>query len=135
MINESVPTVVKELVIGLVDDFNFMNVVDPQNPVRLALDLTERSELVFTLSEELVRAGWTFQRLPIEVRNDYGVNFSSYVWVENLLDGCPVGRTRFKLIYECKRMGEYEYSLFMNDRIGQSIVLDPKIENGAGRVP
>lgn len=135
MINEDVPTIVKELVIGLVDDFNFMNVADPDNPIRLALDLSERCELVFTLSYDMVKAGWTFQRLPIEIRNDYGVNFSSYVWVENLLGDVSYGRTRFKIIYECCRMGEYEYTLYMNDRFGQSIALDPKIENGAGRVP
>jgi hypothetical protein len=132
---EPTPTKVFELVIGIADGFNFMNMIDPDNPVRLTLDLSERCDLVFTLSDTLVRAGWTFQRLPILVRNDYGVNFSSYIWLDNVVEETLVPNTKFKLVYECLRMGEYAYSLFMTDSHGQSIDLDPKIENGAGRIP
>lgn len=132
---EPTPTKVVQLVIGIADGFNFMNMIDPANPVRLTLDLSERCDLVFTLSDPLVRAGWTFQRLPILVRNDYGVNFSSYIWLDNIVDHKRMPSTKFKLVYECRRMGEYAYSLFMTDSHGQSIDLDPKIENGAGRIP
>ena len=132
---EPTPTRVVELVIGIADNINFMNVLDPANPAPLSLDLSERCELVFRLSDTLVDAGWNFQRRPISIRDDFGVNFSSYVWVTQWLDGPLAPHSCFKIIYECARMGEYEYSLFMTDAHGQSITLDPKIENGTGRVP
>ena len=132
---EPTPTRVVEQVIGIADNINFMNVLDPANPTPLSLDLSERCELVFRLSDTLVDAGWNFQRRPISIRDDFGVNFSSYVWVTQWLDGPLAPHSCFKIIYECARMGEYEYSLFMTDAHGQSITLDPKIENGTGRVP
>ena len=133
---EPTPRKIVELVIGLDDRFNFMNFADPANPTRLKLDLRERCELVFVLSPQLIDAGWTFQRRPIKVADDYGVNFSSYVWV-NEWPGRAVypERTCFKIIYECARMGVYTYSLFMLDAHEQKIDLDPDVENGAGRVP
>lgn len=132
---EPTPTRVVELVIGIADNINFMNVLDPANPTPLSLDLSERCELVFRLSDALLGAGWKFQRRPISIRDDFGVNFSSYVWVTQWLGAPLAPRSCFKIIYECARMGEYEYSLFMTDSHGQSITLDPKIENGTGRVP
>lgn len=132
---EPTPTRIVELVIGIDDNLNFMNVVDPANPTRLSLDLSQRCELVFTLSDQLVSAGWTFQRVPIAINNDFGVNFSSYVWVANSFNHEVAPYTCFKIIYECNRIGEYTYSLFMTDSHGQHIDLDPKIENGTGTVP
>lgn len=133
---EPTPRKVVELVIGLDDKFNFMNFADKNNPTRLRLDLSERCELVFVLSDQLVKAGWTFQRRPIKVADDYGVNFSSYVWVTEWPGRATYAeRTCFKIIYECARMGVYTYSLYMLDGLEQKIDLDPDVENGAGRVP
>lgn len=133
---EPVPSKVVELVIGLDDRYNFMNVIDPLRPKRLLLDLSERCELVFTLCDDLINAGWKFQPRPIEIDRDYGVNFSSYVWLPYSIDGGdPSPRTRFKIIYEDQRMGTYTYSLFMTDSHGQKIDLDPDVENGTGTIP
>lgn len=132
---EPTPTRVVELVIGIADNINFMNVVDPENPIPLSLDLRHRCELVFRLSDDLVDADWKFQRRPISIKDDFGVNFSSYVWVTEWLGAPLAPHSCFKIIYECARMGEYEYSLFMTDSHNQGITLDPKIENGTGRVP
>ena len=132
---EPTPDKVVELVIGIDDQFNFMNFVDRSNPTRLNLDLSERCELVFTLSDELLRVGWSFQSRPIEIARDFGVNFSSYVWIPHEYQGELMPHSRFKIIYECARMGIYTYSLFMLDGHKQKIDLDPDIENGAGRVP
>lgn len=126
---------VVELLVGIADNINFMNVLDPENPVPLSLDLSSRCELVFRLSDALTDAGWTFQRRPIVIKDDFGVNFSSYVWVTHWLGAPLPPHSCFKIIYECARMGEYEYSLFMTDSHDQSITLDPKITNGAGKVP
>ena len=134
---EPAPTHVVNLVVGITDNYNFMNVLDPANPTPLSLDLSQRCELVFTLSDILVNAGWTFQGRPITVKDDYGVNFSSFVWVRNPADpeAPAFPYTSFKIIYECARIGEDTYSLFMTDSSGQDIDLDPKITNGAGHVP
>ena len=132
---EPTPDKVVELVIGLDDRFNFMNYFNQDKPTRLNLDLSERCELVFTLSDQLLDAGWTFQNRPIEIARDFGVNFSSYVWVPYDFQGVILPRARFKIIYECARMGIYSYSLFMLDGHMQKVDLDPDIENGAGRVP
>lgn len=133
-LEEPVPSKVVYVVVGMVD-YTLMNVVDPKNPTRLTLDLQERCELVFTLSDDLIKAGWTFQNRPISIAFDYGMNFSSYVWVP-YPDTCkPVEDTRFKIIYECKRMGVYDYSLLMRDKFGQNIDLDPDVDNGAGQIP
>ena len=130
----SEPDKIIELVIGLDEHYNFMNFVDPAQPTRLKLDLTERSLLVFTLSNQLINAGWTFQGRPIEIDRDYGVNFSSFVWIPYGIDGDTSPRSRFKIIYECARMGEYTYSLLLTDSHGQHITLDPVIENGTGHI-
>jgi hypothetical protein len=133
---EPVPSKIVQLVIGLDDRYNFMNVFDPARPTRLQLDLSERCELVFTLSDKLINAGWKFQARPIEIARDFGVNFSSYVWVPYSIDGGdPSPRTRFKIIYEDQRMGTYSYSLFMTDSHEQKICLDPDVENGTGTIP
>ena len=133
---EPVPEKVVEIVLGLDERYCFMNFIDPQRPRRLLLDLSERCELVFTLSDQLINAGWSFQRRPIEIQRDFGVNFSSYVWMPYSIDGGdPAHRSRFKIIYEDQRMGEYTYSLLMLDPRGQRICLDPDIENGAGHIP
>lgn len=132
---EPTPTRVVELVVGIADNLNFMNVLDPENPTPLSMDLSQRCELVFRLSDTLVDAGWKFQRRPISIKDDFGLNFSSYVWVTQWLGSPLPPRSCFKIIYECVRMGEYEYSLFMADSQDQHITLDPKIENGTGRVP
>jgi len=129
------PKKIIEFVIGLDANFNFVNVVDPANPVPLRTRLTERSLLVFTLSDQLIKAGWTFQSRPIVVERDFGVNFSSFVWVNHTYDDKLAVRSSFKLIYECARMGEYIYSLFMQDAHEQKITLDPVFDNGAGQVP
>ncbi|WP_297509120.1 hypothetical protein [uncultured Caulobacter sp.] len=126
------PAEVIEVVIGLRDDLNFMNVFDPAKPKRLTMNLTKRSELIFTLSDQLIAAGWKFQQRPIEVRRDFGVNFSSYAWLRHAYDGELAPFTRFKIIYECARLGNYEYSLMMTDSHGQKITLDPDVENGDG---
>jgi hypothetical protein len=131
---ESEPEKIVKLVIGLDEHYNFMNFADPAMPTRLKLDLTERCLLVFTLSDQLINAGWSFQRRPIEIDRDYGVNFSSFVWVPYGIDGEDSPRSRFKIIYECARMGEYTYSLLMMDSHGQLINLDPVIENGTGHI-
>lgn len=130
----SEPDTVVELVIGLDEHYNFVNLIDPAEPTRLRLDLKERSLLVFTLSDQLVNAGWVFQSRPIEIDRDYGANFSSFVWLPNTVGGAEVPRSRFKIIYECARMGEYTYSLLMLDSHGQHITLDPVIENGTGHI-
>lgn len=132
---EPAPEKVIELVIGLDERYNFMNFADPLFPKRLFLDLSERCELVFTLSDQLIAAGWSFQRRPIEIHRDFGVNFSSYVWVPHRVDGELAHRSRFKIIYEDQRIGVYTYSLLMMDAHGQKIDLDPDISNGAGQVP
>ena len=129
---EPTPQKVVDLVIGLDENFNFMNYADPAKPTRLTMDLSERSLMVFTLSDQLIKAGWTFQRRPIEIQRDYGVNFSSYAWMEHHYEGKPAPFTRFKIIYECARMGIYTYSLMMSDSHGQKIDLDPDVENGMG---
>jgi hypothetical protein len=99
---EPTPVRVVELVVGITDNYNFMNVVDPANPTPLSLDLRERSELIFTLSDTLINAGWTFQRRPIVVKDDYGVNFSSFVWIPHCVtpNDPPAPSTSFKIIYE-----------------------------------
>ncbi len=132
---EPVPSRVVELVVGLDDNYCFMNFLYPEEPTRLSLNLEERCELVFTLRDQLIQKGWSFQKQPIEFLNDYGINFSSYVWIPHTCDGKDAPRTRFKVIFECERMGVFHYSLFMRDRFGQNIDLDPDIENGAGHVP
>jgi hypothetical protein len=134
-VTEPTPKKVVELVIGLDECYNFMNFVDPLHPKRLFLDLHERCELVFTLSDQLLAAGWTFQRRPIEIHRDFGVNFSSYVWVPHHFEGKLIPHSRFKIIYEDQRIGVYTYSLLMLDAHGQKIDLDPDISNGAGQVP
>jgi len=120
------------VVLGIDDSFNFMNFVDPANPVRLQLTLTERSTLVFTLSNALLASGWRFQEDPIRIRADYGMNFSSYTWCDYEFEGEDIDFARFKMVCECTRLGEYEYSLLMRDRHRQKITLDPKIKNGTG---
>ncbi len=132
---ELTPTRVVELVVGIADNLNFMNVVDPENPIPLSMDLRQRCELVFRLSDSLLDAGWLFQRRPIAIKGDLGVNFSSYAWVTEWFSEPMPPRSCFKIIYECTRMGDYEYSLFMEDSLDQHITLDPKIENGTGRAP
>ena len=129
---EAWPTKVIDVVIGIDDAFNFMNYVDPHKPVRLRLEVHERCVLRFTLSERLLTAGWQFQDEPIVIRKDYGVNFSSYMWVENEFQGEAAFNSRFEVVFECARYGEYEYSLLMLDRHRQKISLDPKIQNGTG---
>lgn len=132
--SEPQPEKIVELVIGLDENYNFMNFADPAQPTRLRLDLTERCLLVFTLSDQLINAGWAFQRRPIEIDRDYGVNFSSFVWVQHSVGGVDAVRSCFKIIYECARLGEYTYSLFMIDSHGQLITLDPVIDNGTGHI-
>jgi hypothetical protein len=130
---ESLPII--ELVVGIADNINFMNVLDPQNPVPLSLKLDGPSRLVFRLSDDLIGAGWTFQKRPIIFTDDFGINFSSYTWIELLYDVPQTPFTCFTITYEDNRVGEYIYSLYMTDSHKQNIILDPKIENGAGRVP
>jgi hypothetical protein len=132
---EPVPDKVVEIVVGLDGGFNYRNFYDPDKPVPLTMDLSERCELVFRLSDTLLEAGWSFQNRPIEVARDFGVNFSSYVWCPYEFKEQVHPRARFKIIYECARMGVYTYSLFMLDGLLQKITLDPDVENGAGRVP
>jgi hypothetical protein len=129
------PLPIVELVIGIADNVNFMNVVDAQNPVPLSLKLDAATQLVFRLSDDLIGVGWMFQHRPIIFADDFGINFSSYTWVETLYDVPQKPFTCFTVIYEDKRLGEYIYSLYMTDSHKQNIILDPKIENGAGRVP
>lgn len=126
------PTNEIEVVVGLDSSFNFMNFVDPTSPVTMQLSVHERTALVFKLDQSLLEAGWRFQDEPIIIRNDYGVNFSSYMWAENIYEGEPAPFTKFKIIFECARYGMYEYSLLMLDRHRQKITLDPKIKNGTG---
>ena len=124
-----------ELVVGIAENVNFMNVLDPQNPVPLSLKLDAPSRLVFRLSDDLIGVGWTFQKRPIRFTDDFGINFSSYTWIEMLYDVPQKPFTCFMIVYEDNRLGEYIYSLFMTDSHKQNITLDPKIENGGGRVP
>lgn len=128
------PENIVEVVIGLDQNYNFMNFIDPAEPTRLRMDLKERSLLVFTLSDQLINAGWAFQSRPIEIDRDYGANFSSFVWLANTVGGAEAVRSSFKIIYECARMGEYTYSLLMVDAHGQHITLDPVIDNGTGHI-
>jgi len=130
---ESLPIV--ELVVGIADNVNFMNVLDPQNPIPLSLKLDVPSRLVFRLSDDLVGVDWTFQKRPIVFTDDFGINFSSYTWIEMLYDVPQKPFTCFVVDYEDNRVGEYIYSLYMTDSHKQNITLDPKIENGGGRVP
>ncbi|TCS17487.1 hypothetical protein [Caulobacter sp. BK020] len=129
------PLPIVELVVGIADNINFMNVLDPQNPIPLSLKLDAPSRLVFRLSDELIRVGWTFQKRPILFTDDFGINFSSYTWIELLYDVPQKPFTCFMIDYEDNRVGEYIYSLFMTDSHRQNIILDPKIENGGGKVP
>ena len=130
---DSLPII--ELVIGIADNVNFMNVLDPQNPVPLSLKLDAPSRLVFRLSDDLIAVGWNFQKRPILFTDDFGINFSSYTWIEMLYDQPQTPFTCFTIVYEDNRVGEYVYSLYMTDSHKQNIILDPKIENGAGKVP
>lgn len=133
---EPVPTTYVEIVVGLDSDFNFMNVRNPACPIPLSMDLSQRQELYFRLSDQLIAKNWAFQRRPIHVDDDYGVNFSSWVWVTETPEGVALPtHTAFKIIYECTRMGIYTYSLFMLDGHKQKITLDPDVENGAGQIP
>lgn len=132
---EPTPDKVVEIVVGLDEGFNYRNFYDPSKPVPLTMDLSERCELVFRLSDTLLEAGWSFQNRPIEVARDFGVNFSSYVWCPYEFKDKVLPRARFKIIYECARMGVYTYSLYMLDGLLQKITLDPDVENGTGRVP
>lgn len=78
-------------------------------------------------------AGWSFQDVPFRVKDDYGVNFSSFAWVEMEHNGKALQKSAsFKVVFQCERLGLYEYSIFMLDNHGQKITLDPVIENGAG---
>lgn len=120
------------LLIGLDTNFNFVNVAAPGAPQGLKLNLQERCIVVFTLSDQLLNAGWSFQPEPFIVRNDFGVNFSSYAWSDHKLSGVVVPNSEFKVVCEYARMGEYKYSLLLSDGLGQHITLDPMIENGAG---
>ncbi len=129
------PNTIVNVVIGFDGNYNFVNVYDFDNPGLLLLDLHERCELVFKLSDTLIASGWKFEDRPIDIANDFGINFSSYVWVTDYYGETLPPRTCFKMIYECARIGTYDYSLFMRDGHDQRIDLDPKIENGAGRVP
>ncbi|PZR34155.1 MAG: hypothetical protein DI526_11215 [Caulobacter segnis] len=131
------PMKIVEIVIGIEGPrYNFLNYADPTDPKRLKLDLSERCELFFRYTDELMNEGWRFQARPIRIADDYGVNFSSYMWVDVLPDETELPpRSAFKIIYECNRMGIYTYSLFMLDPLGQKIDLDPDIENGTGRIP
>lgn len=133
--SQILPEKIVELVIGFDERFNFVNVANPDRPVPLRMDLTERCELVFRLSDQLIKAGWIFQRRPIEIDRDYGINFSSFVWVPFDFEGAKHAHVQFKIIYECARMGEYTYSLLMMDSIGQMINLDPVFDNGTGQIP
>lgn len=133
--SQILPEKIVELVVGFDERFNFVNVANPDQPVPLRMDLTERCELVFRLSDQLIKAGWVFQRRPIEIDRDYGINFSSFVWVPFDFDGTKHAHVQFKIIYECARMGEYTYSLLMMDSIGQMINLDPVFDNGTGQIP
>ena len=130
---DSLPII--ELVVGIADNINFMNVLDPENPIPLGLKLDAPSRLVFRLSDDLIRVGWTFQKRPILFTDDFGINFSSYTWIETLYEVPQTPFTCFMIVYEDNRVGEYIYSLFMTDSHRQNIILDPKIENGAGHVP
>jgi hypothetical protein len=124
---EVLPDKTIQLLIGLDDNFNFVNKAVPGEP-GLRLDVQERCTIVFKLSERLLGAGWKFRPEPFLVRNDFGVNFSSYAWAED-----PVPPfTEFQVICEHARMGEYKYSLLLIDGHGQYITLDPMIENGTG---
>ena len=130
---ESLP--VFELVVGIADNVNFMNVLDPQNPVPLSMNLDAPSRLIFRLSDDLIAVDWTFQKRPIVFTDDFGINFSSYTWIEMLYDRPQKPFTCFTIVYEDNRVGEYIYSLYMMDSHKQNIILDPKIENGAGKYP
>lgn len=120
------------ITVGFSDGMNFMNVYDPAKPTRLKLDLTERCIIEFTLSDQFLEAGWHFQSVPITFQNDWGFNFSSFYWQDNEYQGEVLPYSKFRVIYENERMGVFIYSLFMRDRLGQPIDLDPKIENGVG---
>ena len=126
------PTNEISVVVGIDDNLNFMNFANPSAPTTLLLSVNERSAITFTLHDSLLGSGWMFQDEPIIVRNDYGVNFSSYMWAENSYEGEPAPATKFRIIFECSRYGLYEYSLLMLDRHKQKITLDPKIKNGTG---
>ncbi|PIC01482.1 hypothetical protein [Caulobacter sp. X] len=132
---EPTPTTYVEIIVGLDGNFNFMNLAtNPPSP--LSMDLSQRQELYFRLSDELIAANWAFQRRPIHIDDDYGVNFSSWVWVTEGPHGAQMPtHTAFKIIYECNRMGIYTYSLFMLDGHKQLITLDPDVENGTGQIP
>jgi hypothetical protein len=54
------------------------------------------------------------------------------MWADNIFEGEPAPETKFRIIFECSRYGQYEYSLLMLDRHKQKITLDPKIKNGTG---
>jgi len=125
------PTNEVEVVVGLDSSFNFLNFAGAE-PATLQLSVNERSAICFSLDESLLGAGWRFQEEPIIVRNDYGVNFSSYMFADNTFEGEPAPYTKFWIIFECARYGVYEYSLQMLDRHKQKITLDPKIKNGTG---
>lgn len=127
------PAAESHIVVGLSESYNFMNYADPLNPTVLALSLNEPTTLVISLNETLIDSGWKFQETPFKVGPDYSVNFSSYSWLENTIEGEIVPHTKFRLVFECNRLGQYEYSLMFVDSHGQKIGLDPKIENGAGR--
>lgn len=127
------PELTQEIVLGLDPYFNFMNYVDPQNPVPLRLSVDEKITIVFTLSDQLVAAGWSFQDRPFVVGSDYSINFSSYEWLENTFEGAVAPRTKFRIVFECARLGIFEYTLMFVDRHQQKIALDPKIENGVGK--
>jgi len=127
------PDLVIDIIVGFDGNLSFMDLA-PTPPEPLDLDLKQRCVLQFRLSDDLLSKGWGFQPTPISFENDWGQNFSSYYWTKYTPPGAeePVPYSQFKVIYECKRMGIFVYSLFMHDALGQAIDLDPLIENGVG---
>jgi hypothetical protein len=127
------PDLVIDVVVGFDENYSFVDLANGA-PEPLDLDLKVPCVLQFRLSDDLLSKGWGFQPTPISFENDWGQNFSSYYWTKYVLPGAdePTPYAQFKVVYECKRMGVYLYSLFMHDALGQAIDLDPLIENGTG---
>lgn len=127
------PALTAEIVIGIDSTYNFMNYIDPENPVPLVLAVDEPTTIIFSLKDDLITSGWTFQDRPFVVGADYSINFSSYSWLDNSVGDVAAPKTKFRLVFQCARLGVYEYSLMFVDSHDQKIGLDPKIENGGGQ--
>ena len=60
------PALTTEIVVGIDSTYNFMNYIDPENPVPLVLSLDQPTTIIFSLKDDLIDAGWMFPAYPVD---------------------------------------------------------------------